>query len=243
MAVSPRTRRSSCSGFSAERPWADGWDPCERGFNLYTLVIGAQTLHGVGCAMGIVRDGDVGTNDPDRDRAFLVFLGDGVLSEGETNEAFVWAAAQNLPVVFFCQNNQWAISAPYSVQSRIPAAERSRGFGFPGVRVDGNDVVACHAATHGALARARRGEGPTLIEAVTYRRNPHTTSDDDLRYRTTAENDVWVQLDPIGRLRLHLDGNGLRRGVPDRACHRRRTTRRAPAPRMPRAARARRGCA
>ena len=181
-----------------------GWDPHERGFNLYTLVIGAHTLHGVGYAMGIVRDGDVGTGDPGRDRAVLVFLGDGALSEGETNEAFVWAAAQNLPVVFFCQNNQWAISAPYSVQSRVPAAQRSQGFGFPGVRVDGNDVVACHAAAHEALSTARRGGGPTLIEAVTYRRNPHTTSDDDSRYRAAAENDDWAQRDPIERLRSHL---------------------------------------
>ena len=116
----------------------------------------------------------------------LVFLGDGALSEGETNEAFVWAAAQNLPVVFFCQNNQWAISAPYSVQSRVPVAQRAQGFGFRGVRVDGNDVVASHAATVEALEQARAGGGPTLIEAFTYRRNPHTTSDDDGRYRDAA---------------------------------------------------------
>jgi TPP-dependent pyruvate/acetoin dehydrogenase alpha subunit len=184
-----------------------GWDPRERNFNLYALVIGAQTLHAIGYAMGIVRDGDVGTGDPDRDRAVLVFLGDGALSQGETNEAFVWAAAQNLPVVFFCQNNHWAISAPFSVQSRVPAAERARGFGFPGVRVDGNDVIACHAATQEALATARDGGGPTLIEAVTYRRNPHTTSDDDLRYRARSENDDWASRDPIDRLRSLLTGN------------------------------------
>lgn len=181
-----------------------GWDPRERNFQLYTLVIGAQTLHAVGYAMGIVRDGDIGTGDAGRDRAVLVFLGDGALSEGETNEAFVWAAAQHLPVVFFCQNNQWAISAPFSVQSTVPAAQRASGFGFPGIRVDGNDVVACHAATHEALATARAGGGPTLIEAVTYRRNPHTTSDDDLRYRSRAENDEWASRDPIDRLRAHL---------------------------------------
>jgi TPP-dependent pyruvate/acetoin dehydrogenase alpha subunit len=190
-----------------------GWDPRERNFNLYTLVIGAQTLHGVGYAMGIVRDGDVGTGDPHRDRAVLVFLGDGALSEGETNEAFVWAAAQNLPVVFFCQNNQWAISAPFSVQSRVPAAERARGFGFAGVRVDGNDVIACHAATHAALANARGGGGPTLIEAVTYRRNPHTTSDDDLRYRTGSDNDAWEARDPIDRLHRFLTGGDAPDGV------------------------------
>lgn len=185
-----------------------GWDPAANNFHLYTLVIGAQTLHAVGYAMGIVRDGDVGTGDPGRDRAVLVFLGDGALSEGETNEAFVWAAAQNLPVVFFCQNNQWAISAPYSVQSKVPVAQRAQGFGFDGVRVDGNDVFACLAATREALAAARAGQGPTLIEAITYRRNPHTTSDDDGRYRSQAENDAWAALDPIDRLRLYLESTG-----------------------------------
>ena len=185
-----------------------GWDPRERNFHLYTLVIGAQTLHAVGYAMGLVRDGAVGTGDAERDRAVLVFLGDGALSEGETNEAFVWAAAQHLPVVFFCQNNQWAISAPFSVQSRVPAADRAKGYGFPGVRVDGNDVIACHAVTREALANARAGGGPTLIEAVTYRRNPHTTSDDDLRYRAGSENDVWAARDPIDRLRSLLTGPG-----------------------------------
>lgn len=181
-----------------------GWNPTANNFNLYTLVIGAQTLHAVGYAMGIVRDGDVGTGDPERDRAVLVFLGDGALSEGETNEAFVWAAAQNLPVVFFCQNNQWAISAPYSVQSKVPVAQRAQGFGFDGIRVDGNDVFACLAATRKALAAARAGQGPTLIEAMTYRRNPHTTSDDDGRYRSLAENDTWAALDPIDRLEQFL---------------------------------------
>ena len=185
-----------------------GWDPTANNFNLYTLVIGAQTLHAVGYAMGIVRDGDVGTGDPDRDRAVLVFLGDGALSEGETNEAFVWAAAQNLPVVFFCQNNQWAISAPYSVQSRVPVAQRASGFGISGIRVDGNDPYACFAAASKAMRAARAGEGPTLIEALTYRRNPHTTSDDDGRYRSESENDAWEARDPIDRMRRHLTGTG-----------------------------------
>lgn len=186
-----------------------GWDPHERGFQLYTLVIGAQALHAVGYAMAIVRDGDVGTGDPERDRAVLVFLGDGALSEGETNEAFVWAAAQDLPVVFFCQNNQWAISAPFSVQSKVPAAQRASGFGFPGVQVDGNDVVATRRVTLEALERARSGGGPTLVEAVTYRRNPHTTSDDDLRYRPSTDNEQWAALDPVDRFRADLVDEGV----------------------------------
>ena len=182
-----------------------GWDPYEHHFNLYTLVIGAQTLHAVGYAMGLYRDGSTGSDDPDRDTAVLAFLGDGALSEGETNEAFVWAAAQNLPVVFFCQNNQWAISAPYSVQSRIPASQRAAGYGFPGIRVDGNDVLACLAATRQALHRARSGGGPTLIEAVTYRVNAHTTADDATRYRAAEETEDWTAQDPLERLRAHLE--------------------------------------
>ncbi|MFJ4828878.1 thiamine pyrophosphate-dependent dehydrogenase E1 component subunit alpha [Streptomyces sp. NPDC088747] len=185
-----------------------GWNPYERRFNLYTLVIGAQTLHAVGYAMGLVRDDVIGSGDNSRDTAVLVFLGDGALSEGETNEAFLWAAAQNLPVVFFCQNNQWAISAPYSVQSRVPVAQRAAGFGFPGVRIDGNDVVACLAATGEALARARSAGGPTLIEAVTYRINAHTTADDASRYRPSAETKAWTAKDPLERLRLHITASG-----------------------------------
>ncbi|MEV0488354.1 thiamine pyrophosphate-dependent dehydrogenase E1 component subunit alpha [Streptomyces sp. NPDC050508] len=185
-----------------------GWDPYAHYFNLYTLVIGAQTLHAVGYAMGLYRDGSTGSDDPARDTAVLAFLGDGALSEGETNEAFVWAAAQNLPVVFFCQNNQWAISAPYSVQSRIPAARRAAGYGFPGIRVDGNDVLACLAATRQALHQARSGGGPTLIEAVTYRINAHTTADDAGRYRAAEETEDWTARDPLERLRTHLRSVG-----------------------------------
>ncbi|MFF0445347.1 thiamine pyrophosphate-dependent dehydrogenase E1 component subunit alpha [Streptomyces sp. NPDC004609] len=185
-----------------------GWRPRDTNFNLYTLVIGAQTLHATGYAMGVVRDGLVGTGDLERDTAVLCFHGDGALSEGETNEAFIWAATRNLPIVFFCQNNQWAISAPYATQSRVPVARRASGFGFPGVRVDGNDVLACLAATREALDRARRGEGPTLIEAFTYRLNPHTTSDDSTRYRSAAEDDQWRERDPVTRLRRHLETTG-----------------------------------
>lgn len=182
-----------------------GWRPTDNNFNLYTLVIGAQTLHATGYAMGVVRDGLVGSGEDEQDTAVLCFHGDGALSEGETNEAFIWAATQNLPIVFFCQNNQWAISAPYATQSRVPVAQRASGFGFPGVRVDGNDVLACLAATRHALDRARRGHGPTLIEAYTYRLNPHTTSDDSSRYRSADEDDRWRERDPITRLRHHLE--------------------------------------
>jgi pyruvate dehydrogenase E1 component alpha subunit len=181
-----------------------GWDPNANNLNLYTIVIGAQTLHATGYAMGIVRDGAVGTGDPDRDTAALAFFGDGASSQGDVNEAFVWSAAENLPVVYFCQNNQWAISAPVATQTRVPLYQRAAGFGFPGVRVDGNDVLACLAVTRKALDDARAGQGPSLIEAFTYRMNPHTTSDDPTRYRLGAEAETWKLRDPIARVRAYL---------------------------------------
>jgi 2-oxoisovalerate dehydrogenase E1 component subunit alpha len=181
-----------------------GWDPADNNFNLYTIVIGAQTLHAAGYAMGVVRDGAVGTGDPNRDTAVLAFFGDGASSQGDVNESFVWAAAENLPIVYFCQNNQWAISAPVSTQSRVPIYHRAGGFGFPGVRIDGNDVLASLAVTGKALDQARAGLGPTLIEAFTYRMNPHTTSDDPTRYRLAAETETWKLKDPIARVRAYL---------------------------------------
>jgi 2-oxoisovalerate dehydrogenase E1 component alpha subunit len=181
-----------------------GWDPRRHGLHLYTIVIGAQTLHATGYAMGIQRDGAVGTGDPDRDAAVLAFFGDGATSQGDVNEAFVWASVTNAPVVFFCQNNQWAISEPLERQTRIPLYRRAQGFGFPGVRVDGNDVLASLAVTRAAMARAREGSGPILVEAYTYRMGAHTTSDDPSRYRVEAELEQWRLKDPIERVKAYL---------------------------------------
>jgi 2-oxoisovalerate dehydrogenase E1 component alpha subunit len=178
--------------------------PPESRFNMYTVVIGAQTLHAAGYAMGIVRDGAVGSGDADRDTAVLTFFGDGASSQGDVNESFVWAAAENLPMVYLCQNNQWAISAPVATQSRVPLYQRAAGFGFRGVRVDGNDVLACLAVTRKSLDEARAGQGPTLIEAFTYRMGPHTSSDDPTRYRLAAEVETWKLKDPIARVRSYL---------------------------------------
>jgi pyruvate dehydrogenase E1 component alpha subunit len=111
--------------------------------------------------------------------------------------------------VFFCQNNQWAISEPVRLQSHASIAQRGQGYGIPGVQVDGNDVLAVLAATRLALARAYAGQGPTLIEAVTYRMGPHTTSDDPMRYRSRAEEEEWRAKDPLVRLRGLLHGEGL----------------------------------
>jgi len=181
-----------------------GWNPNENNFHLYTVVIGAQTLHAVGYAMGIQHDHAVGTGDPDRDAAVIAYFGDGASAQGDVNESFVYAASTNAPVVFFCQNNQWAISQPVERQSRIPIYQRARGFGFPGVRVDGNDVLAVYAVTKAALNWARSGQGPMLIEAFTYRMGAHTTSDDPTKYRISAEVEVWKLRDPIARLKAYL---------------------------------------
>jgi pyruvate dehydrogenase E1 component alpha subunit len=185
-----------------------GWDPNENNFHLYTVVIGAQTLHAVGYAMGIQHDHAVGSGDPDRDAAVIAYFGDGASAQGDVNESFVYAASTNAPVVFFCQNNQWAISQPVERQSRIPIYQRARGFGFPGVRVDGNDVLAVYAVTRAAMNAARNGQGPTLIEAYTYRMGAHTTSDDPTKYRISAEVEVWKLRDPIARLMAYLTSSG-----------------------------------
>jgi 2-oxoisovalerate dehydrogenase E1 component alpha subunit len=181
-----------------------GWNPNDNNFGLYTIVLGAQTLHAVGYAMGVVRDGAVGTGEHDRDTAVLAFFGDGASSQGDVNEAFIWAAASNLPVVFYCQNNQWAISESVERQTRVPLFQRASGFGFPGVRIDGNDVLACLAVSRLALDEARSGQGPTLIEAYTYRMGAHTTSDDPTRYRLSQELETWKHRDPIERVRAYL---------------------------------------
>ncbi len=184
-----------------------GWDPKEKNFHLYTIIIGAQTLHATGYAMGIQRDGAVGTGDPDRDAAVIAYFGDGASAQGDVGEAFVFAGVTNAPVVFFCQNNQWAISEPNERQMRVPIYLRPRGYGFPGTRVDGNDVLATYAVTKLALDAARDGQGPSLVEAFTYRMGAHTTSDDPSKYRVSAEVELWKLRDPIARLQalLHRD--------------------------------------
>ncbi|HZD97734.1 MAG TPA: pyruvate dehydrogenase (acetyl-transferring) E1 component subunit alpha [Micromonosporaceae bacterium] len=178
-----------------------GWDPNEFKFNMYTIVIGAQTLHATGYAMGINMDGKVGSDDGE---AVIAYFGDGATSQGDVNEAFVWAGVFNAPLVFFCQNNQYAISEPLERQTRVPLYHRAAGFGFPGVRVDGNDVLATYAVTRAALDNARHGNGPTLIEAYTYRMGAHTTSDDPTRYRIAGELESWQARDPIKRVRTFL---------------------------------------
>ncbi len=179
-----------------------GWDPNEKNFALYTIVIGNQCLHAVGYAMGLQMDRRRAQQD--RTPAVVAYFGDGASSQGDVNEAFIFAASFGAPVVFFCQNNQWAISEPLEKQSKIPLYRRAHGFGFPGVRVDGNDVLAVLAVTRKHLADAREGAGPSLIEAFTYRMGAHTTSDDPTRYRLASDLEAWRLKDPIERVRSFL---------------------------------------
>lgn len=177
-----------------------GWDPFAFGMATPQVIIGAQTLHATGYALGVHNDGS--------DAVAVAYFGDGATSEGDVSEALLFAATFAAPVVFFCQNNQWAISEPVLLQSKHDLVGRADGFGMPGVRVDGNDVLAVMAVTREALDRARRGEGPTFIEAVTYRMGPHTTADDPTRYRAAAEVAEWRERDPIARLETYLRSTG-----------------------------------
>lgn len=188
-----------------------GWDPFDPkngNVHLYTLVLGAQTLHATGLAMGLVFDGRSGTGDPERDEAVIVYYGDGATSQGDIHEAMVFAASYQTPEVFFLQNNGWAISVPVTTQSRSPLYLRGQGYGMPSIQVDGNDVLASYAVTKVALDEARGGAGPRAIEALTYRVGAHTTSDDPTKYRTSAEEESWIRRDPIQRMRAYLEGRG-----------------------------------
>jgi 2-oxoisovalerate dehydrogenase E1 component alpha subunit len=178
-----------------------GWDPFTVNMATPAVIIGAQTLHATGYAMGVQRD--------KADSVAVAYFGDGATSQGDVNEAMIFAASFKAPVIFFCQNNQWAISEPVGVQTIRPVSDRAPGFGIPSIRVDGNDVLAVMAAMRIALERARTGGGATFIEAVTYRMGPHTTSDDPSRYEDLAEREDWAAKDPIQRLERYLEELGI----------------------------------
>lgn len=173
-----------------------GWDPARYRMHIYSLVLATQTLHATGYAMGVQADG--------ADEVVLAYLGDGASSQGDANEALNWAAVTQAPVVFFCQNNHWAISTPAAAQFRAPLYQRAAGFGLRAAYVDGNDALAVHAITSDAVAGVRAGNGPAFIEAMTYRMAGHSTSDDPRRYRDDAEVDEWQALDPLARLAVLL---------------------------------------
>lgn len=143
-------------------------------------------------------------------RVTLVYFGDGATSQGDFHTGMNFAGVYQVPIVLFCKNNQWAISCPFSKQTASGSIHiKAMAYGFEGRRVDGNDVLAVYVATQQAVAKARRGEGPTLLEVLTYRIGPHSTSDDPRRYRDQAEVDLWKQKDPIDRFRIYLEQKGL----------------------------------
>jgi pyruvate dehydrogenase E1 component alpha subunit len=151
--------------------------------------------------MGVRMDG--------KSECSLVYFGDGATSEGDLHEAWNFAAVFRAPVIFLCQNNQWAISVPLSRQTTVPIWQKARAYGFPGVEVDGNDVLAVYQATREAAERARADGTPTLIEAVTYRLGPHSTADDAGRYQPKEEVERWRALDPLERYRGFLQARGV----------------------------------
>ena len=166
------------------------------------IPIGSQVAHAVGLAWAMKRRKDKGIA--------ICFFGDGATSEGVTLESMNFAAVVRAPVIFFCQNNQWAISTPRRLQTASETiAQKAIGHGIPGVQVDGNDLLAVFEATREAVERARATGMPTLIEAVTFRRGVHTTADDPSVYRTKAEEEAWAKRDPIDRVRKYLAARGL----------------------------------
>lgn len=177
--------------------WHGGpYDPLANRFAPICVPVATQIVHAVGWALGAKLDG--------RSDCALAYFGDGSASEGDFHEAANLASVFEAPAILFCQNNGWAISVPLAEQTAAPIAARASGYGIPGVRVDGNDVLAVYDVTRNAVERARAGDGPTLIEAVTYRIGPHSTADDASRYRDEAEVAAWRERDPIDRLRRYL---------------------------------------
>jgi pyruvate dehydrogenase E1 component alpha subunit len=187
-----------------------GWNPDETRFHLYAIVLATQTLHATGYAMGVKLDGKVGTGDLENDLAVITYIGDGATAEGEVSESFLFAATTKAPLVYFIQNNQYAISSPVASQTTVPLFQRGAGFGVPGIRVDGNDVLASYAVTKKHMDDAREGAGPYLIEALTYRMGAHTTSDDPTKYRSQEEVDYWLARDPLTRLEKFLRRQGIK---------------------------------
>ncbi|MBK8480056.1 MAG: pyruvate dehydrogenase (acetyl-transferring) E1 component subunit alpha [Proteobacteria bacterium] len=168
-----------------------------------TAIVGAQVPHAVGIAYAM-------KYRREQDSAVVSFFGDGATSQGDVHEAMNFAAVWQVPVVFICVNNQWAISHPREQQTRSETiAQKAIAYGFEGLQVDGNDPLGMYLATDRALQRAREGGGPTLIEALTYRLLMHTTADDPRRYRSDAEVERWWKRDPLPRMRRYLEGRAL----------------------------------
>lgn len=177
--------------------WLSDHDPFEYRFAPQCIPIATHVLHATGFALGAKYSG--------ADTCVVAYIGDGATSEGDFHEGLNFAAVRRAPCIFFIQNNGWAISVPLSGQSAAPAlAYKGVGYGIPGIIVDGNDVLASYAVMRKALQHVRAGDGPMLIEALTYRMEGHSTSDDPTRYRTKEDLEEWGQLDPVARMEIFL---------------------------------------
>lgn len=162
-----------------------------------SVPVGSQILHAVGISWAM--------KYRQKDDVAMAFFGDGATSQGDFHEGLNFAAVFQVPTIFVCQNNQWAISMPRSKQTRSKTlAQKAYAYGMPGIQVDGNDVLAVYAAAQEAIERARSGNGPTLIECVTYRVAVHTTADDPRRYRSDEEVAKWKDKDPLPRFKKYL---------------------------------------
>lgn len=186
-----------------------GWNGDTRAFgnpnkthNLpLSIPIASQLLHATGVAWG--------SKIQKKEEATIVYFGDGATSEGDFHEALNFAGVLNLPIVFFCQNNQWAISTPREKQTATKTlAQKAIAYGFDGIQIDGNDALAVYKATKEALDKARSGGGPTLIESLTFRMGDHTTSDDSTKYRDPKVLEEWVRKDPLTRLQKYFEQRG-----------------------------------
>lgn len=172
--------------------------PKDNNFLPVAIPVGTHILHAVGIAWAAKLKGD--------SIVVLNYFGDGATSTGDCQEAMNFAGVFKAPVIFLCQNNQWAISVPRKIQSAAATlAQKAIAYGFEGIQVDGNDVFAVYKATKEAAEKARAGKGPTLIECYTYRMGDHTTSDDASRYRSKEEVEYWKKRDPIDRLRKYME--------------------------------------
>jgi pyruvate dehydrogenase E1 component alpha subunit len=183
--------------------YLEGGQPAREQHDLpITIPVSTQLPHAVGLAYAAQYRGD--------DVVVMAYFGDGATSEGDFHEALNFAGVWHVPVVFLCQNNQWAISVPLKKQTHSRTlAQKALAYGFPGLQVDGNDVLAVHTATREAVERARDGGGPTLIECVTYRLGVHTTADDPTKYRSNEEVAEWERKDPLTRFVTYLERKGL----------------------------------
>lgn len=224
--LAPTYRGSACAlayGFPMDKvmqnwrthPDGNRMEPTQRMLPFYTPIAN-QLLHAAGIGLA---EKTFAEREGREANVVLAFVGDGGTSEGDFHVGLNFAGVYRAPVVFVIENNGWAISTPTSRQTAArDLASRGEGYGVPAVRVDGNDLLAVYGVVSEAVARARRGDGPTLIEAITYRVMPHTSSDDPSRYRESAEAEAWrEQRDPGRRLRAYLEGQGLWSGEQEQA--------------------------